>query len=71
MFTSCLLYCPVCRQEMNWHAGYGREIRCCSKACHEEAEWRRTLSIMGEKYRPQLAEALTIPTQEDDHGTHG
>lgn len=38
------LYCPMCRERYDWHKSYGREIRCCSKSCHDEAEWRRTLS---------------------------
>jgi hypothetical protein len=39
--TECLLYCPVCRGEFNWHKGY------------DEADWRRTLSIVGKEYYPR------------------
>ena len=53
MDAQCLLHCPVCRAEFDWLRGYGREIRCCSKECHDEAEWRRTLAIMGKTYRPR------------------
>jgi hypothetical protein len=52
--TPLLLHCPICRSEFDWHRGYGREIRCCDKLCHDEAEWRRTLSILGEPYRPKV-----------------
>lgn len=62
LFTPCVLYCPVCRREFDWHKGYGREIRCCGKECHDEVAWQRTLSIMGEDYYP-LAEK---PAQEDE-----
>ena len=55
----CRLYCPVCRSEMDWHKGYGREIRCCGKECHDEAEWRRTLSIMGKEYYPDPRKDVT------------
>jgi hypothetical protein len=54
--TACLLYCPVCRNEFNWHRGYGREIRCCCIECHSEAEWRVTLSILEKPYRPRPSE---------------
>lgn len=48
------LYCPVCRNLFNWWRGYGREIRCCCKECHEEADWRRTLAILGKEYYPEV-----------------
>lgn len=57
MFTRFFLWCPICRSEMDWHKAYGRDIRCCCKECHDEAEWRRTLSILGEEYRPQKVRA--------------
>ncbi len=47
------LFCPVCRQPFDWMRGYGRDIRCCGKTCHDEAEWRRTLAILGKSYYPQ------------------
>jgi len=53
LFTTCLFHCPVCTREYDWMRGYGREIRCCSKDCHDEAEWRRTLAILGKEYRPR------------------
>lgn len=50
--TPCYLHCPVCKTRFDWHRGYGREIRCCDKYCNEEAEWRRTLSILSKEYYP-------------------
>lgn len=61
MKTECLLFCPVCGQEYDWHTGYGRDIRCCCRQCHEEAEWRRALSILGQQYRPQKEKPI-VPT---------
>lgn len=52
MSSQCLLMCPVCGVTYDWLRSYGGDIRCCSKECHTEAEWRRTLAIMGEPYRP-------------------
>ena len=55
----CILFCPVCRAEFDWMRGYGRDIRCCDKNCNDEAEWRRTLAIMGKPYyqRPEKVAA--------------
>ena len=53
MMSVCKVYCPICKWEMDWMRGYGRECRCCSKECHTEFEWRRTLAIMGKPYEPQ------------------
>src|SRR6185436_1269112 len=50
--TRCSLRCPICTGEFDWNEGYGREIRCCCESCHTEAEWRRTLSILGKEYYP-------------------
>jgi len=50
--TACILFCPVCRMEFDWNRGYGRDIRCCDQECHQEAEWRRTLSILEKTYYP-------------------
>ena len=58
--SECLLHCPVCRDEFNYHRGYGREIRCCGKQCHDEAQWRLTLSILGKPYRPREAKAAGV-----------
>jgi hypothetical protein len=52
MFSQCKLFCPVCKAEFDWMKKYGREIGCCGKACHDEAEWRYTLAIMGKEYYP-------------------
>jgi len=52
MMTPLLLKCPVCGHEHDWHRGYGRDIRCCSKDCYAEADWRRCLSILGKPYYP-------------------
>ncbi len=61
----CLLFCPVCRNEYDWHKGYGRDIRCCGKDCHDEAEWRRTLSILGEEYRRKARRELSSNLPKD------
>ena len=53
MFSRCSLHCPVCRSEFDWMKRYGRDFGCCSKECHDEAEWRHTLAIMGKPYRQQ------------------
>ncbi len=70
IFSHMEVYCPICRHEFDGMHGYGRdwgkwksrEIRrdwkCCSKECHDEAEWRRTLAIMGKPYH-QRAEKGT------------
>jgi hypothetical protein len=64
VFTPCLLHCPVCRSEFNWHRGYGREIRCCCRECYQEAEWRRVLSILGKPYTP---DPRRFPVEEPSH----
>lgn len=51
--TRCSLFCPVCRREFDWMRGYGRDIRCCCKDCHDEAEWRRAGAILGKEYTPR------------------
>lgn len=53
MFSYLKVLCPICGNNMDWLKGYGREARCCSKMCHDEFEWRRTLAIMGKQYEPQ------------------
>ena len=67
MMAPMLVFCPICRAQMDWHKGYGRDIRCCGRACHDEAESRRTLSILGKEYRPREPER---PVAYDD-GTVG
>ncbi len=59
MFSRCEFYCPVCRQQFDWMRGYGKDIRCCGRECHVEAEWRRTLAILGKEYYhdPRLTHA--------------
>lgn len=51
-FSKQLVYCPICRQEMDGMKGYGRTANCCGKKCYEEWEWRRTLAILGKEYEP-------------------
>lgn len=52
MFSKMDVYCPICRGPMDGMRGYGRS-HCCGKECHDEWEWRRTLAILEEPYRPQ------------------
>lgn len=52
MFTHCQIRCAICGTEIDYHHAYGREVACCGKTCHDEFQWRRTLSIMGKPYRP-------------------
>ncbi len=51
--TRLEVFCPVCRQPFDWQHGYGRNCRCCSKACYAEFDWRYTLSILGKPYEPR------------------
>lgn len=53
MFSYMKVHCPICRREFDGMRAYGRESHCCSKECHDECEWRRTLAIMGKRYEPQ------------------
>lgn len=50
--TQCLVRCAICACDMDWHKSYGRDVSCCCKACYDEFEWRRTLSILDKPYRP-------------------
>jgi hypothetical protein len=50
--TRCQVRCCICGTEMDFHRAYGRVATCCGKQCHDEFEWRRTLSIMDKPYRP-------------------
>lgn len=52
MSTYMKVHCPICRNEFDGMRPYGREWPCCSKECHDEAEWRRTLAIMNKAYYP-------------------
>lgn len=52
-FSRMEVYCPICRQPMDGMRGHGREANCCGKECYLEWEWRKTLAIMGEPYKPQ------------------
>jgi hypothetical protein len=50
LFTYMKIYCPICRGEYDGMRPYGK---CCCKKCNDEYEWRKTLAICGEEYRPQ------------------
>jgi hypothetical protein len=52
MIGCCFVYCCICNAEMDWHKRYGREGCCCGQDCHQEFEWRRTLSILNKTYYP-------------------
>ena len=52
MNTPMEVRCCVCTQPMDWNKRYGREACCCSRECYGEFQWRRSLSICGEAYRP-------------------
>jgi len=52
VFSYMIVYCPICRGEFNGMMSYGRS-NCCSRICHEEWEWRRTVSILGKEYKEQ------------------
>jgi hypothetical protein len=39
---------------MNYHDGYGRDQKCCSKNCYKEFDWRHTRSIIGLEYAPKI-----------------
>lgn len=52
VFTRFSVHCPICREEYDWHKGYGGQIRCCCRECHEEVQHRRHLSILGKEYKP-------------------
>lgn len=47
-------YCTNCgtkQDEQMVHPGpYGKEWKCCGKECHDEIQWKLTLSIMGKEY---------------------
>jgi hypothetical protein len=53
MLSRCDVLCCICKTPLDWHKRYGREGCCCSRECHDEFEWRRTLAIMGKEYRPK------------------
>lgn len=52
VFSVCDVKCCVCGRAMDWMRRYGREGCSCSRACHQEFEWRRTLAILGKAYYP-------------------
>lgn len=61
LFSFQKLYCPICAvgflTNFNGDGGYGyggnKRFVCCSKSCHDELDWRRTLAILGKEYQPQ------------------
>lgn len=52
LHTNCEIYCPICKETMNYIHGYGYKLACCSKKCYLEFDWRLTLSILGKEYYP-------------------
>lgn len=54
MRTELKCYCPICKKQMNYHDGYGRDQKCCSKNCYKEFDWRHTRSIIGLAYAPKI-----------------
>ena len=58
IFSYMKVFCPICCSEMNGMNAYGRESHCCGKSCHDEWEWRRSLAVMGERYRPYEKSAI-------------
>lgn len=63
LFTRCEIACPICRGPFDWHKSYGLEIRCCGKVCYDEANWRLTLSNLGEEYRPRTPKSESEDTR--------
>ena len=58
LFSNQALRCCVCGRtyETTCNSGTRWENAVCSMRCHFEKEWRRTLSIMGNPYRPDPRE---------------
>jgi hypothetical protein len=56
------VHCPICTKEMDGMRPYGHDSHCCTKACHDEWEWRRTLAILKQPYRPKANQTQTNPT---------
>lgn len=46
------IFCPICKEVMDYHKGYGRDQRCCGRQCYEEFDWRMALSILDREYYP-------------------
>ena len=55
LFSKQKIFCNACGQEMYEVLSrvIGRHYRVCSMKCMREMEWRDTLSIMGEEYKPR------------------
>lgn len=53
IFGYMKVYCPICKVECNGMKTYGKESHTCSKECHEEWEWRKTLAILNKEYYPK------------------
>lgn len=51
MYGYMKVHCPICRCEFDGMKPYGRR-GCCSKDCNREWQWRETLAIMNEQYKP-------------------
>ena len=66
MFSYMKVHCPICKAEMDGMKGYGREAQCCGPACYREWEWRKTLAIMGQQYRPYPEDSRRLTTEPPD-----
>jgi hypothetical protein len=52
LFTTQPVHCNACGKQFSTDfRSYGGRV--CSRECHAELEWRKTLSIMGQPYYPQ------------------
>lgn len=66
-FSKMLVYCPICKQQMDGMLSYGREAHCCGKDCYEEWEWRRTLAILGKDYIFKHAIPTIVPNSVHEY----
>lgn len=57
IFSKQIFYCRACGAEMFVSVQALFEYQVCDSTCWKEFQWKRTLSIMGETYRPQKGES--------------
>lgn len=50
--TAPSFFCNTCGMRADISTMYGREFKVCSRECLREAQWRTTLSVLREPYRP-------------------
>jgi len=55
LYSKQTWFCNACGKEQHSELpnAIGREGKCCSLECHRELNWRETLSIMGQTYKPR------------------